>query len=350
MDNPEIFRGILQRIEEEYSQREAFFNEVQNDQEDEEKEISKVNFFIIEYGSNSIKILTRFDVEEFNNLFVFCNSSIDYTSRGRNYSISPIDMLLITLTYLSSGMTYDRLAITFKISRSQAVRVVKFILKSIREPLINRFLGHPVQLREDELHFRNYANAVGAIDTTVIPILKPMDKEIQKKYYSQKHNGCGIKIQALVRPNGLCTAFSAGYRGAVHDIKVFRKSGWLERLLTIRTSLPNGAIVTSHLPALFDRGYTGLNHQGYPEAIITVRKPRNQELTREQIEVNNRIESDRVIVENYFSRLKLNFGILSKFRNDRDKYFEIVVPVCIALTNYYNTLHPMRRNNEDEPQ
>ena len=70
--------------------------------------------------------------------------------------------------------------------------------------------------------------AVGAIGTTFILINKPGSHDDQKKNWSFKHGQCGVKIQALVRPNGLCALFQVGIQGSVHDLTALKESLWLD--------------------------------------------------------------------------------------------------------------------------
>ena len=133
----------------------------------------------------------------------------------------------------------------------------------------------------------------------------------------------------------------------MHDMNVLKTSNWVNSLLSYTISLPNGASVTHHYQCLFDIGYTGLNNS-YPEAVVTIRKPIGRDLTQEENAINNRIESDRVIVENFFGRLKSTFGILgSRFRGDKKNHLQHIIPICMSLTNYYSSLHPMRQESQD---
>ena len=60
-----------------------------------------------------------------------------------------------------------------------------------------------------------------------------------------------------------------------------------------------------------------------------------------------RISSDRVIVENFFGRANLKFGILSrKFAWDKER-LATVVDVCFSLTNFHINLYPLRRADMD---
>ena len=129
------------------------------------------------------------------------------------------------------------------------------------------------------------------------------------------------------------------------DLNVLKESGWIEKF-TLPIEMPNGTRITRRLPVLLNKGYTGLNNQGYPEAIVTIKKPIGRDLTPQEQEVNHLIESDRAIVENYFGRMKTIFGVTAgRFRGNRENFLTNIMEICIALTNYHITLHPLR--NED---
>ena len=76
-------------------------------------------------------------------------------------------------------------------------------------------------------------------------------------------------------------------------------------------------------------------------AIIPKKKTRNNPLTQDDLARNNRISSDRVIVENFFGRVCMMFGIMgTKYRWGREK-FGLIVDFCFSLANFHIRLHPL---------
>ena len=70
-------------------------------------------------------------------------------------------------------------------------------------------------------------------------------------------------------------------------------------------------------------------------------------MTISEKEENDRISHDRVIVENYFGRLKSLWGVCShKWEWDRQSY-DIFFRACLALTNYSVRCCPLRREDGD---
>ena len=335
-------------LEDVHRQRVQQFLQPNQDDEDavQQEKYDLYNDVIRNRGEQGLVVLTRFNVREFYNIFEICKASIESNAkRGRPCKLNTIDKLLVTLTYVSAGLKYSQMGSMFNIRLPLLQRAIDLTLKSISGVLVENFFNHKVALN-NEKQFKYYPLACGAIDTTLVQISKPRSKTEQKLYWSHKHSQCGIKIQALVRPNGICTSFMFGYPGSIHDMKVLEESNWVNTILSYVDELPNHARVTHHYPCLFDKGYTGLNNT-YPEAIVTIRKPRNRELSQEENNINNRIESDRIIVENFFGRAKGLFGIIAtRFRGDKKNHLKHIIPICMSLTNYHISIHPLRQEEE----
>ena len=339
----------LLEIEQQYHSRIDSNNNCQKHQEQEQESKKTLCDQLLEkHGEKAFKTLTRFDLIEFQKITDICIPHLHRSGKGKQFSLNPIDMLLVTFTFLTTGYKYKILSQIFHLDDSLICRTIKFTIKNISKPLVDNFCNLKLYLEPNEERFQNFPNAIGAIDTSFILIEKPGLREEQKKNWSYKHGSCGVKIQCLVRPNGLCTMFKVNVPGSIHDITIFKESGWLEKL-AIPVQMPNGTTITSHMQVLFDKGYTGLNNQGYPEAIVTIKKPIGRELNQQEIEINHKIESDRVLVENYFGRMKTIFAVTAgRFRGERGKFLTNILETCIALTNYNILLHPLR--NEYEPQ
>ncbi|ETV95587.1 hypothetical protein H310_11022 [Aphanomyces invadans] len=96
---------------------------------------------------------------------------------------------------------------------------------------------------------------------------------------------------------------------------------------------------------LVDKSYQGIQHQ--VRGIIPSKKPAHGILDFEQLRENDRIASDRAIVESFFGRLKLLWGVCSDtYRWDRNNY-DMLVQTCVALTNVHVRFHPLRSEDGD---
>ena len=84
---------------------------------------------------------------------------------------------------------------------------------------IDKFI--PKALPICKVQFKNYPDAVGAVDSSTIPFYRPQIKEDQKKSWDAKNHQNGIKLQALVNPAGKAIHICTNYLGTAHDKKVF---------------------------------------------------------------------------------------------------------------------------------
>ncbi|RHY32635.1 hypothetical protein DYB32_004321 [Aphanomyces invadans] len=91
---------------------------------------------------------------------------------------------------------------------------------------------------------------------------------------------------------------------------------------------------------LADKGYQGIQHD--LRAIIPMKKPMGGILTSDELRNNDRIASDRAIVENFFGRLKTLWAVCSDTYRWSRKNYDLVFQTCLALTNVHVRLHPLR--------
>ena len=201
----------LMALQQHYQNRVIAFNGDDHINEDnDEDEFQKRSIFeelINTKGEVALITLTRININEFHTIFEACQLVFENTGQGRKHVLAPKDMLLITLTYLASGSKFSLIGQIFNIKESLVYRTIHFTIHRIARPLVAKFCVMPIQLTPEELHFQNFPNAVGAIDTTFILINKPDSKEEQKRNWSFKHGMCGVKIQARSSKRSLYTFF-----------------------------------------------------------------------------------------------------------------------------------------------
>ncbi|ETM35519.1 hypothetical protein L914_17598 [Phytophthora nicotianae] len=143
-----------------------------------------------------------------------------------------------------------------------------------------------------------------------------------KPYYSGKHHLYGYKVEVSVLPNGLAINCTDHTGGSTHDAAIFKDN------------------VAFHARAMRkqedDRGLRdeGRLHEVYPKDWAP--------LSLEDACYNDKLARDRVIVENFFGRLKTLWGICSdKWRFDEASY-DLYFRACVALTNVHVRLRPLR--------
>jgi hypothetical protein len=263
--------------------------------------------------------------------------------RGRREIFHSEDIILIILTWLCTGWKYKELVFFFKCDHVTIARVVNRYLAKFSSAACQLWIPARITDERDAQHFINFPEAIGAVDSTLIPIRIPKKIELKTELYSAKHKQHGFKLQVLVAPNEICLHLANLRNGTVHDKRIFDESD-LPTLLKFRRTLASGGIVEARYPCLFDSGYQGLHHF-YPEAILTQKKPINGDLTAEELNRNHDIHSDRVVVEHFFGHMKLYFAIVyNEFRIDHH-LIEAVVFSCAALTNFLNR----HRSNDQRP-
>jgi hypothetical protein len=106
-----------------------------------------------------------------------------------------------------------------------------------------------------------------------------------------------VKFQPALLPQG-CFAESKHYFSEKHKLYGFK--------VEVSVAYPRFAIMFSQYWAvLVDKGYQGA--ASLTRAVHPKKKPRNGRLTAVDLRRNERVSSDRVLVENYFGRMN-NYG------------------------------------------
>ncbi|RHY85554.1 hypothetical protein DYB28_003071 [Aphanomyces astaci] len=82
-------------------------------------------------------------------------------------------------------------------------------------------------------------------------------------------------------------------------------------------------------------------------AVLPLKKPMGGILTFEDLRRNDRITSDRVIVENFFGRLKTLWGVCNDTYRWNRKTYDVVFQTCMAFTNAHVRFHPLRAEDGD---
>ncbi|KAE9161320.1 hypothetical protein PF002_g32403 [Phytophthora fragariae] len=175
-------------------------------------------------------------------------------------------------------------------------------------------------------------------------------------YYSGKHHLYGYKVEISVLPTGLAINCSPHVKGSVSDITIFRDNDAFHlNALKKRPDemhLEDDGPFTVEYPrdwaVLTDKGYQGLRSDF--RAIHPKCQTRLNPLPLEETRNNDRISHDRVIVENYFGRMKMLWGVCSdKWRWDEGAY-DLFFRVCLALTNAHVRLRHLRAEEGDDYQ
>lgn len=159
-------------------------------------------------------------------------------------------------------------------------------------------------------------NSYLVIDTTFVTIPKPVNDDIQKRTYSGKHKGNGLKLQGVCCVNtGLLVLIDGPFFGSIHDSLIY-----LHTLHQYQLNL------------LGDKAYFHF------ENIITPIK--NKYLTGTDILFNQRFSKIRVIIERCFGRFK-NWEIVKHYRG-RIENLSKIIHVVAHLTNIKIKFNPLK--------
>ncbi|KAF0715653.1 Aste57867_3280 [Aphanomyces stellatus] len=260
---------------------------------------------------------------------------------GCKCTVSPRVLLFMLLTSMKHCGSWDIVAAVFQEKApSFEKRIVKFL---------NTL--HP--------HFmRKYVNDVSETSTTQKLVATGQQFAnhpyvlYATDYFSKKHGLYGHKVEVSVLPNGLAINCTRHYKGSVSDKTIFGEN--LDFHVTNLTKKSSELTMADdgddercavEWAVIADKGYQGIQHA--VRAVLPFKKPVSGVLTFEQERTNDRIATDRVIVENWFGRLKTLWGVCAdSYRWNRQGY-DVVFQTCAALTNVHVRFNPLRASDGD---
>ena len=257
---------------------------------------------------------------------------------GKQSNMSYKDQIFMTLYFLAQYPTLDALAFTFKRSQGMITdvihRTLELIAPILRENFI-RFIPLPVQ-QQHGWGLAAYPNVVGIGDASLINTNK--SKQKPRSHYSGKHKLFGVKIQCITSCNGIVMDLVSMIPGSVHDFKIFQENQTY--LLFTGHAWENGEHRDVKYQGLFDSGYQGAGR--LMDALLPMRRLPHQELTAEQYNHNQELSSQRIIVENFFGRLKGCWKILAGKYRGQYSLLKDAIDVCVSLTNLLVVKYPLR--------
>ena len=119
------------------------------------------------------------------------------------------------------------------------------------------------------------------------------------------------------------------------SLTLCRQSGLIERITAEANAYER--VLGGKPVVLGDLGYLGLAND-YPQSIIPHKRPKNGDLTEQQKSDNHVHSKHRIIVENYFGRMKTLWSIMHQvYRLDLSTY-DRVFDLWAALTNFISGL------------
>lgn len=268
-----------------------------------------------------------------------------HTGRGRRGTMSRHDRLLLLLVYLKHYETWDKLGASFSISKAQAKRLVSEVAEAAL-PLLWRRYVEGLDLDEPQ-PYPEFPQAVCLMDVTFQPCWTPAGLyDERKRFFSGKHKMYGLKSQCLHDLRGQVVHCVTGVPGAVHDVSIAQQN-----IEVLRQALRPGDppvdvegdedMEPPQPEVMVDSGYQGLQH--LVPCILPFKRRRGQALTPQQMQHNRRVARRRILVENYYGRLKQRHRIMcDKYRGERGDY-ALYFRLCVALTNFHVSFAPLRQ-------
>jgi hypothetical protein len=200
------------------------------------------------------------------------------------------------------------------------------VAHTFHEPLVERFIvsaaNTPFAARE------RFPECGMVVDATVRDRGRPVGRyDEAQRYYSGKCHCYCLKSQVITDHQGAAILVTPGVPGAMHDMLLFREHiGELEELIHRHIGEP--------VTILAEKGSIG--NSGSPQVVLVTphRKPPLKVFRLEQQQDNAEIGSERVIIENFFGRMRTKVHITSGRWSHKEEFCPIVFEICCALVNF----------------
>jgi hypothetical protein len=255
---------------------------------------------------------------------------------GRSCKLETIEAKLAAiLMYYKTYMTQEFLGTVIDLDQSNVSRLIAKLMPLIEQaadPELRTFIAKmkaeyealsPQQKIGDwQTFFQQHPDVrESATDATEHQCYRSKNYEVQKKHYSGKKKMHTLKTQLTVASTGRILDVSNTYPGSVHDKTLLDQEKTIEKL-------------PERTCQRLDLGYQGVV-QKYPKhyAIIPIKKPKKNELTPLEKELNQLHSSKRIIAEHVISRLKKFKICKNTFRGRIGNYNQIFSSVA-ALLNF----------------
>jgi len=230
---------------------------------------------------------------------------------------------------------------------------IQLTRQSKRHPIFkSEFCNSKLYREKHERMFTDFPQVAAVVDCSVFPIFKPAGHfDEAKHYFSGKHNIYCVKFEAGVTPTGLLISHSNIQNGAKHDKSILENrinfwSDFLKKRPNIKRI--NDTEQSNSWAVMLDTAYVGTNLR----IIIPIKKKRNQIVTNNDKAFNKKVAKDRVIVENFFGRVKSLWYITNKrtkLSNETDDFpkISLIITTCLYLASYHIIKHPLKSQDKE---
>jgi hypothetical protein len=358
-------QSVLRELEERDVDTRAMLNQYARTVDDNDHETdSPCPIFTRIYtdgGSEGVRRLTNFSVREIGLLWTSVKTHVARywnVGRGRRSQFSGKDVLLMMLTVLKVGGTWDSLAHIFMLKTPTFIKTITSFVRVVHPKLVDDQISKRAD--DEKMHrlvtsgraFVHYPCALYATDVTFQQANRPGGNMAEAMpYYSAKHKLYGYKVEVSVSPRGFAINCTDHARGNKSDITMFRDNSEFHQAMRAKTDRDRGVLDDGPMSELYpdewavlaDKGY-----QGLAEHMRCIHPQKGSHLSADAERRNKNISTDRIIVENYFGRLCGLWRICAdKYRWSEDLYDDIF-HVCASLTNFHIAFHPLRDVSGEE--
>ena len=136
-----------------------------------------------------------------------------------------------------------------------------------------------------------------------------------------------------------------GSPGTHHDLSIFRDSG---ATVFFTGSSWDEAILGDNTYVMCDRGYQGI--QKLLRAVHPIRRSPRKQLSSAQQLYNKSISRKRIVIENWYGRMKVYWKILGSTYRGKLDFLDDIFTCCAALTNIMILKYPLKRNFSELPE
>ena len=249
---------------------------------------------------------------------------------GHPFKLRLNDRLLMLLMYYRLYVTSTLLAFLFDLGQTNVLKDIRML-----EPMVSTVLPLPKKVHQKARRLRTideveelFPGFKAFLDATEQEIPRPKNKRKRKTHYSGKKKRHTVKTQITVNENGLIVHKTKHAQGSRHDYALFKQ---------YHPHLPDNV----HLG--LDLGYDGVQND-YPKLDSEVpfkrrslgrgkRGVKTKELTSEQKAFNQKLSTERVVVEHTISRLK-KFRVMAHTFRNRLKHYDTMTNIVCGLTNF----------------
>ncbi|RHY14419.1 hypothetical protein DYB36_004675 [Aphanomyces astaci] len=330
----------------------------QEDDDDDEAPAPIMDLLIQTRGPTVVHELTNFSPAEFNMLWLDIQPYVNVNwnvGSGRKCQVTGRDMLFMALTSLKHCGSWDVVAAVFKEKPPTFSTRVTGFLTILLPHLKTKYIESVANkysmdyLTKTGRRFKHFPMAHYAVDVTFQQTNAPAVSFGEKKvFFSKKHGQYGVKVEVSVLPNGLALNVTSAVPGSVSDITICDSNSdfhleHLQKAGNDGEAVDAGPLSGEYPDSwalLADKGYQGLHRR--LRAITPMKRPAGGLLSLEDMTNNDKIASDRVVVENFFGRLKTLWAVASETYTWKRENYDLFFQACVAFTNVHIKFLPLR--------